>query len=771
MPDVDLSGCTPIPLASYLKALGVFRLVAEQRDPAARGWWSDDVFVLRSTLDRDALLRFLAEDYRPTPLVAPWGGRSGFYPGSSESTARAALDDIAATSLPRLAPFREIIALTKELLREHGYAEKVKDEQKLELLRICRANYPDWMLPWLDACYALTDDGRRFPPLLGTGGNEGSGSYVSGFAQQVVACLVAREHDAAIEPALFDVARPDAMSGQTPGQFSPEGAGGPNATSGSSWGGVKMNPWDFLLCLEGTLWFAASITRRHEQSGGGLSFPFTVRPAGSGSGAADPSDEANARAEMWLPLWSRPVAFAELHALLSEGRARFGSKPARNGLDFVRAAVGLGVDRGIDAFQRVAFLQRFGKNVFAIPLGRVAVHPNPAAEILTDLDHDGWLDSFRRLARSDDAPQRARSLIRRLEGAMFDFARYPERADRLAQRLLICLGEVQRYLAASPKMRERCAPVPELGQRWLDVARGKGSDDALAIAAALASLYAHRPEPAERDESEGMPMRCHLAPVSARTRRQWLQGASPTVVWSERGLEDNLIAVLNRRLIDASSGGYSDKPLAAAVTAPVASVSTWLAGEVDSRRIAELLPGLALLRFRRRVRIESPHVGHAPPLPAAYRLLKPLFCTDEQLRRAGMLPPVAPAADGGLGRGAGLSLPLELVRLLEIRSIDRALTLAWTRLRAAGFGKRPDRSSRPDAPAARSPSRSARTDMAALKAVSGAGIDGQRLLAALLVPIEDRELRALWDPFAPDEEPDARKETDAHDTEPVGAGE
>lgn len=770
MPDVELSGCTPIPLASYLKALGVFRLVAEQRDPAARGWWSDDVFVLRSTLDRAALLRFLAEDYRPTPLVAPWGGRSGFYPGSSESTARAALDDIAATSLPRLAPFREIIALTKELLREHGYAEKVKDEQKLELLRTCRANYPDWMLPWLDACYALTDDGRRFPPLLGTGGNEGSGSYVSGFAQQVVACLVAREHDAAIEPALFDVARPDVLSGQTPGQFSPEGAGGPNATSGSSWGGVKMNPWDFLLCLEGTLWFAASITRRHEQGSGGLSFPFTVRPAGSGSGAADPSDEANARAEMWLPLWSRPVAFAELHSLLSEGRARFGSKPARNGLDFVRAAVGLGVDRGIDAFQRVAFLQRFGKNVFAIPLGRVAVHPNPDAGLLSDLDHDGWLDSFRRLARSDDAPQRARSLIRRLEGAMFDFARYPERADRLAQRLLICLGDVQRYLAASPKMRERCGPVPELQRRWLHVASGNGGDDALAIAAALASLQAPRPLQAERDDWEAMPMRGHLAPVAAGRRRQWLAGTSPGVVWSERSLEMNLIAVLHRRLIDAH-GGYADKPLAHAVSAPVASVSAWLAGEVDSQRIADLLPGLALLRFRRRVKIEWQGIEEPPPLPAAYRILKPLFCTDAQLRRAGMLPPVAPGADGQLERGAGLSLPLELVRLLEIRSIDRAFKLAWTRLRAAGFGKRPDRSSRPDAPAARSPSRSARTDMAALKAVLGAGIDGRRLLAALLVPIGDRELRALWDPFAPDEEPDARKETDAHDTEPVGAGE
>ena len=37
--EIVLAGCAPIPLASYLKALGVFRLVAEQKDECARGRW------------------------------------------------------------------------------------------------------------------------------------------------------------------------------------------------------------------------------------------------------------------------------------------------------------------------------------------------------------------------------------------------------------------------------------------------------------------------------------------------------------------------------------------------------------------------------------------------------------------------------------------------------------------------------------------------------------------------------------------------------------
>ena len=77
--DLELSGCTPEPLMAYLKALGILRLVSEQKDPDARGWWKNDVFCVRSTLDRNALVTFFLEEYKPTPLAAPWNAGSGFY--------------------------------------------------------------------------------------------------------------------------------------------------------------------------------------------------------------------------------------------------------------------------------------------------------------------------------------------------------------------------------------------------------------------------------------------------------------------------------------------------------------------------------------------------------------------------------------------------------------------------------------------------------------------------------------------------------------------
>ena len=42
----ELDGCAPTPLAHYLKALGILRLVAEQADEHARGWWEGNHFRL-----------------------------------------------------------------------------------------------------------------------------------------------------------------------------------------------------------------------------------------------------------------------------------------------------------------------------------------------------------------------------------------------------------------------------------------------------------------------------------------------------------------------------------------------------------------------------------------------------------------------------------------------------------------------------------------------------------------------------------------------------
>lgn len=61
----------PEPLMSYLKALGLFRLVAEQADPKAMLAWRGSVAHLNSKFDREGLIEFFLAHYRPTRFSLP----------------------------------------------------------------------------------------------------------------------------------------------------------------------------------------------------------------------------------------------------------------------------------------------------------------------------------------------------------------------------------------------------------------------------------------------------------------------------------------------------------------------------------------------------------------------------------------------------------------------------------------------------------------------------------------------------------------------------
>lgn len=102
-----IAGCRATPLASYLKALGVVRLVAEQLDPGARVWWRHERLCIASAAltDEDSLMTFFLERYRPTPIVAPWNGGSGFYEGDETS----GIDAIRESTDERFHDYRAVI--------------------------------------------------------------------------------------------------------------------------------------------------------------------------------------------------------------------------------------------------------------------------------------------------------------------------------------------------------------------------------------------------------------------------------------------------------------------------------------------------------------------------------------------------------------------------------------------------------------------------------------------------------------------------------------
>lgn len=691
MAELVLSGCPPVPIAGYLKALGILRLIAEQKSGwAVRGAWRAAGFTLASPhlaedarTAREQLEAFLLHDYRPTPILAPWNGGSGFYPKDNA----VALERIHTGGAERLADYRVGIDCCRERIHRLGLTESPKNEQKNDFLTGLRGQAPESLLDWLDAAVLLTGDETRYPPLLGTGGNDGRLDFTNNFMQRLCDLMDAATGAPSaraggwLTAALFGTAAPD-MSRVAVGQFDPGGVGGPNASTGFD-GGSLVNPWDFVLMLEGAILFAAAATRRLESSAAGaLAYPFTVRPTGANHGGLSSTDEGQARAEIWLPLWERCATATELRRLLSEGRATLNAKTARDGLGFSRAIAALGVDRGITAFQRYGFLMRSGKAYLATPLSRIEVRANPQAELIQDLESGEFLDRLRRFARAEQAPAGIRSQVRRLEDALFTLTRQGDQYT--LQKLLRITGRIGFALSKSASGRDAVPRLPRLQESWVHGANDGSSE--FRCAAALAAITPSL-----------LPFILPTSPVKSRGRQrgpkwQW-DPDSRRAVWREGSLRKNLGDLITRRHIEGSAV-TGDTPGTGVGTADLRG---FFDGGLDEKRLSELLLGLILADPAAKL-----SGTQEAPLPAGYLVLKPLFTPHAQLVEIGLL---APEQD--------LPLPGALIAHLRAGHTQKAVDLGWRRLRASGL-------SIPDSPR---------------RAPSAFGSDGPRLLAALAVPL------------------------------------
>ena len=272
---------------------------------------------------------------------------------------------------------------------------------------------------------------------------------------------------------------------QAIGQFAPGQVGGPNSITGYDNKGA-INPWDFVLLIEGALPFAAAVVRRNEQGGEGvLSYPFTVRTIAAGSGNLGASDTASSRGELWMPLWSKPASYTEIRALLAEGRVALGTRPAKDALDFVRAVNRLGGYRGVDRFQRYGLLMRSGKAYLATPLEQVQITTDPKSEWIDELERNNWLPKFKKFTQDKNTPNRFTTLRYRLENSLFMLAKRKP-SSGLMQMLLVLLGEIQSELAYSAKAQGSILPIPQLSKEWALAANDTST--AFRIACALAGL-------------------------------------------------------------------------------------------------------------------------------------------------------------------------------------------------------------------------------------------------------------------------------------------
>jgi CRISPR-associated protein Csx17 len=388
----------------------------------------------------------------------------------------------------------------------------------------------------------------------------------------------------------------------------------------------------------------------------------------------------------------------------AEGRVQVSGRTATDALDFARAVASLGVQRGISSFQRYGYLQRFGRNVIAVPIDRFDVRGNPRGELIDEMDD--WLMRFRRLARRTDPPPpaRLRVLVARLEDALFDLARSQQPVH--VQGVLIRLGEAQQYLARSVASRALVPPVPRLTEQW--VRHADDGTDEFRIAAALAGLHGVSAA-RDGDERRVLPMVIHFAPIAGRNR--WLEGGGHDVTWAPGRLTDNLARLAARRLLAGAEMSLADGPWEHATTARLGPIGAWLAGGLDDDRIAALLQGLVLTRSPAQLqRIDVPRL----PIPPAFSILKPLLTPRRQLARSGLLA-IAGEGDAGPKWTGGRDAAV-VVRLLAANRVKEAVTVGARRLRVNG--------------------------LPVLDWLQNAAHpEGKRLLAALLVPLPPHDLR------------------------------
>lgn len=708
-----LWGCAPAPLAHYLKALGILRLVAEQKDPAVRGWWQDEHFCVLTTLDRQQLQQFFLEEYSPSAFVSPWNRGSGFFTPNDRGLAK--IETSAATRLanfragvraartqdPRLhqadqavraikdrtkakpgmtaAEKAALTALKKspEFKQELATAERNFKTLKLDIFGPALRSWRGTHRAWMDAAVVIAEGGQaKFPSLLGTGGSDGRFDFTNNLMQRVGELFDLEDSNAksqaAAAPLLQNalwVQPSNRLSSAAIGQFLPGSAGGANMTTGPD-GSSLVNAWDFLFMMEGAVCLSSRATRRLDPRAVlHASAPFAVRA--HGAGVATRGHENSQRGEQWMPLWSRPAGLQELLTMLGESRLQLGRHLAHRPIDAARAISRLGVARGLTGFVRYGYLERNGQSNLAVPLGRLNVTERPQSRLVDDLA--SWLDRLQRTVRGNNATARLIHAEDRLADAVFAALTHDSAPDRWQAVLLAAVG-IEAIQSAGTGFE--AGPIPPLAPAWLNATDDGSAEWRLARALGSAAADYHATGPVD-------PIRSHWLPLETdgrhfRTSEKRLI-RDPRVVVSGRDPVADCGALVERRLVEAAQDAQRHLPLVAApgCEAATADLAALIAGTVDIERVMALARAFMAVRWHEWVRRDlGPNLGSAIPARTT---------TRDALPEAAWIAVRLASLPWRLDENRAIRVDAAMVRRLRSGDGAGALEIALRRLATVGI--------------------------------------------------------------------------------------
>lgn len=578
LPAIPLPGLRPDSLGHYLASLGLLRVLARKWPSVSIAWRDGVLYVVAGPATLEELLEHLtavANQRGWTPYERGW-----------------AVEQTRSTKAKSGMPL--------------AVWQADADESHLELF----------------TAHAVPRARVSFNPMLGSGGNAGRRAFSDGWKKAVEALAPPqpkkpgkKETDAkraAREQADREYAASESERKRTElkalllGQpvtwmieklnaaswFSESNKLYNNGQSAAREG--LVSPWAMALACEGLTFWAGSASRRlGARVGPQGAFPFVVK-------AAAPSVAGEAGrdlAEVWVPIWERPMTLPEVRALYGRGRAEIHGWGAVTPGAFATAIVRRGVDAGISEFVRFSLARTTSTKTFEPRFeGRFLVETSITSK-RTSTNLSGALERVlelvNRLPTERKVGQNWRFVGLRgpIEATMVRLAAAPEdpeAACALLDAIITALDRVDRNRSFR-EMHVSWEPLP-IG--WLPSVFGDGAlgiEARLAIAV-VSSFPVQRPFAVYRFGVEPKYSRFEH-PERPPVRWVWGPGPLPRV----------LSRVLLRRTLDWEADkkdGRNEDLVRAFRPVSSADVQRWLDGAVDEALLARWLSRFALFDWR-----------------------------------------------------------------------------------------------------------------------------------------------------------------------------
>jgi CRISPR-associated protein Csx17 len=474
----------------------------------------------------------------------------------------------------------------------------------------------------------------------------------------------------------------------------------------------QVSPWAMALACEAFGLFQGSPSRRlgsaRRTTG---AFPFVT----TGAAPTAAGEAGKNLGELWLPIWEQPMSLPEVIALFQRGRAEVNGRGATTPPAFAAAILQRGIDTGIREFRRFLLLRTTSENTFESRLASV-ISVSGKAELATSDALTRMLEFRERLA--PDKKKGKRWIYTGLRGpvdeALVAFAEAPTRPENARNAVDAMVGALRkadrnrRHRAQTPSIQFQ--QLPGAWARSLLAEDGSDACGEARIGLALATLFAGR----NFGKAKKMSV-AQLLPYWLGVQQRGIYCSIPEAVpfrrvWGAGGLSANLVAILQRRLIEQEPS--AEPPFGAWYSISLGDIETWLSGATHNAEIERWMMRFSLFDWEKEsvaaVSARLSHTGSPDVLSGnlvLFALFKPLFQkwlltalfpegSKREVAKTGPLPGIA----AQLARG----------------NLTAAVQLARTAYRAAGI------------------------EPAKLPSPEFTCEDPQRLLAALLIPTQRR---------------------------------